>query len=213
MCVLLPWVISASCFSALLTFFFLFPSHLGHAIPCLHTIMSSLHFFPLALTSQLSKFMFIIGTLFFSHSFSTVYVAFKLYQPPIPFKTPGSLFLDAQGRVVCHSLHYSGVAQYLFLYLLRHTEASLFSGVFVIRTLEEKQQYFSSYCYMGNLLFGEQPSAVAWHFRILQALAWTFENVKRVVFILITFHSHYCSWIFSYLGRRRVMGAVENGAR
>lgn len=74
-------------------------------------------------------------------------------------------------RVVCHSLHYSGVAHYLFLYLLRHTEASLFSGVFVIRTLEEKQQYFSSYCYMGNLLFGEQPSAVAWHFRVLQALA------------------------------------------
>lgn len=109
--------------------------------------------------------------LFFSSSFSIVYVAFKLYQTPVPFQTLGSLFLDVQGRVVCCSLHYSDVAQYLFLYLLRHTEASLFSVMFVIRTGEEKQQYFSSYWYMGNLMFGEKPSAVAWHFRALQALA------------------------------------------
>lgn len=198
--VLLPWIISASCFSALLTFFFLFPSPLGHAIPCLHTFMGSPNFFPLALTSHLSKFI-----LFFSYSFSIVYIGFKFHQTPVPFKTPGSFFLDMEGRVVCCSLHYSDVAQYLFCIcwdIQKH-------HYFLVCLLSELLKISSS-IFQLTVVWGIW---VAWHFRVLQTLAWTLENVKGVVFILITFRSHYCSWIFSYLGRGRVMGAVENGAK
>lgn len=77
----------------------------------------------------------------------------------------------------------------------------LFSGVFVVRTLEEEQQYFSNYCCMGDSVFGEQPSRMFWCSRMLQALAWTLKSIKGEVFTLIIVFEDSALW---------AEGAVEN---
>lgn len=148
-------------------------------------------------TSRLSKYIYIIHPrfpLFSSHVSSIEYVAFKLYQAiPIPFKTyltAHTLFLDAREELFVTVLHYSDVPQYLFI------------SVETYRCICCQNSWRGAAIFFKLLLYGGFSFWWATFKDVLVFQNVTSSGMNTQEYKRRSFHSNYCFWRFSSLGRR-----------